>query len=741
MSDTAEDLNQGARVVLWHAADPSIFMGASTEIWLDHAASLFTTAGALATVTLSTNLVGVWNSVDIFDVMELTLSLQEAAAAWSPNPIPLSLAVTCGDVSTRNGALHGAPIDQAHRLSAIAPSAVTLVSDEARQAAAARYLFTRFGDETSAFHAFAVDPEIPRRVDTRSFAKALGAGSMASAHNALLRPFLPLFEKSTGHDTLLIEANSTSRIRNRLSTLAEDQGALVLWISPAPGGLEPLGALRLALAPHYERIESADGLETLCRIAQGAVVAKRDLLEGVCNGLKELAGDKRPWVIVDSPRGVDVATLGLLERLEKKLDFLFIARTPQQQSLPLQLATIDWERVIFGTPDRANLLDVVRQVLGPQTSESIIEHITTVGGESALGVIEAARTFVAEGELILEGDHFRWRTEHLDAVDAAPLDKLMMLRAATLDDSAHRMLEAIASSPRGTEHFLAEVLAEADGLDASARKNAIERLVDERFISSPHKLGIDSEILRAVLVRSMPEARRAELSRGLAEALVTTTHFSGPFASALVSYYLAQGERKQEAAEAMLVAARAAIDAKMFQAGRRLASAAVQQSPSKEVRIEAIELARRTKDQENEASQQGKHSERTVTKILEKAFDEVDDELDLAIADGCSLSSVYRLRALVSLRKGDIPGAFSMYSRARKHVKNTKSARAKSSIALAWILLHDGDHEASVRAALAALANARSENDERGQRVALETMSAIYRALGRDSDANSLIAT
>ncbi len=124
--------------------------------------------------------------------------------------------------------------------------------------------------------------------------------------------------------------------------------------------------------------------------------------------------------------------------------------------------------------------------------------------------------------------------------------------------------------------------------------------------------------------------------------------------------------------------------------------------------------------------------------ILSGRFEEVADQIDLAVAEGRDLAAAHRMRAMLSLAQGDTSAAFGAFEHAREKAGEDLGAQARASLTLAWILLHDGDGDACVRACLGALAAARRMKDPRGEAAAMHTISAAFRAMGRHEEASRI---
>lgn len=354
-----------------------------------------------------------------------------------------------------------------------------------------------------------------------------------------------------------------------------------------------------------------------------------------------------------------------------------------------------------------------------------------------LGVVEAARTLVAAGDLVREEGHFRWRVGPRAGVRAIPLDSLLQERLGALEEAPMRLLEAVCMSPAGTPGLITASVAGHDGLDAERRHDATVALQNEAFVHGGPLLQPTSEHLRRLVLRNMPPARSAELSRFVAEAMTESALVSGPMAQATIGYFLQQGGAPAAAAEAILVAARASLESGLHAAARHLAAAAVQTHPLVEVRTEAGRISRAAAGDEDDAKA-ARVSAIAVNALLAGDLEKVDRTIDAAIAEGRDLAAADRVRAMAFLAKGETENALAAFERARSKAGTDLRARARASLTLAWIRLHSGDVLASIRACLDGLADARRMKDPRGEAAALQTIAAALRSLGRDADADAV---
>lgn len=124
-----------------------------------------------------------------------------------------------------------------------------------------------------------------------------------------------------------------------------------------------------------------------------------------------------------------------------------------------------------------------------------------------------------------------------------------------------------------------------------------------------------------------------------------------------------------------------------------------------------------------------------VRAIRERDFEALEDTMRRALVEGGDEHAVERVRALAELVRGDLAAARRGLREARRRAG---APRARDHLAEALLELGAGEPVAGVRAALAALAVSRRGADPRGEEVALRTLAACYRALGREDEASRL---
>lgn len=730
------------RLIVWHRALDSEREDdvEALSSWTSIARSRLTAAGGEIVTVVGTSVVVSFDTDDQVAAMEACLSLvNEAESLLQPvGGIPIVIGIEISEVVSAPRPV-GLAFDRA-QLFANRGRAGDIILGPYACARADGFLFTRrVGVGPSALRGRALDRRFPRRAWVRRDIERLGVPSVPAMTKKALAPMRALAERSTGVDVVAVRGPIGSGGRDYIRELSSElQPSLVLPITGVPGGLEPLGSLRLCLLSRWvnpEAIAAEFGPrsgETLSRIAVGEAVPRAEVVEAMEQLLSHFRG-RRPWIVLDPIRSIDSATLEVLAAATQSAgDAFVIMRIRDQEELPPMLPPTRELTLPRLTPEAA--LDLAREVVGDAEAATFV---AALGGASQLGVIEAARTLVASAELVFrEQGGFEWRNRPRRATRSAPLESLLSERLAGLEDGPMRLLEAVCVAPHGSPRLLVSAVAALDGLDAEQRRESTATLRREALAVPGSTLSPTSEALRQLVSERMAPARLAELHRYLGAAMARSSTHRGPLVLATVGHYLGLGGEAKKSAQAMLSAAQEALNAGHPRAAVRLAARAVEVHAEQETRDLAAEISGRAAG--STPSEVGKISERAIAALLRGDLQEVERCIETAIADGRDLNAADRLRAMLCLARGELDDAMRVFRRVRDGATSDPSQRARASLTHAWILLHGGDAGRAVRAGMQALAYARAVRDPRGEAAALHTLSACFRALGRPQDADRL---
>jgi hypothetical protein len=575
-----------------------------------------------------------------------------------------------------------------------------------------------------------------------------------------------------GAHRLILRGPIGAGMKEFVDALAQElRPPLVLRLEAVPGALEPLGSLRYALTRRWktrEGVEAAvaplpgDAPQSLAAIARGGAVDRGDAILAVSELLDaHVDGDRRPWVIADPLSAVDSATIGVIaDALATGTEALLLGRVPHDARPPKQLTQRgELEEIPLPMVRVEGAREIAETILGPHTAEDVSRRVAVLGGESPLGVLEAARALIAGGDLVHGGEGFRWRTRARTGVRSIPVEGHIEERVVSLDATSRRILEAVCAAPSGSPSELARSVAMADGIDIDHLADGIERLCVEAFLAPEEPLYATSGMLRAVVVQAMPAPRTGEMYRFIAGAMEAAASKDAEFEKATIGYYLAEGGQEEEGARALIEAGRAAALAGFPRAAVRLAAAAVQYDPSPRTRHAATSLSRSVsthhrasappppqtviaiaEEIEQSATEGESVGASAVASLKDRDFDSVERILDIAIAEGHDRAAAERLRALTELGRGDLEAALFALHKSRDALPRDDSARARTELARAIILLGARHPNLAMRAALTALRLARLAQAPSGERASLKTLSLCYLAMGRVEEAKKFAA-
>lgn len=713
------------------------------------AARLVAVGGDVLT-QLSGTVVATFDPADLGDALDAMLDLADDVDQGE-SPVRLSLGLAIGELGEDGDLTFGAALDRAQALASRGRDGEILLDPEARERAASAFLFSRVvtvgpGGPRGA----AIDRQHPRREPCRDAVRALGEPIVPPAHAALVSALREAATSLTPTRVLLRGAFGEGA-RTSLAALARElQPALVLDLPSVADGLDPLGSLSAAVrlaTPLLPRDLPEPHAQTLRALADGRAVPRDAALAAVVELIAHLArAGQRVWFLLDPVVVLDPASVELVAEATGELGSpaLVVARLPVGAKPPGVLlrggSVIDRVLPPLRTAD-ARAIAVA--LLGPGTDDDVARRVAVLGGDSPIGVLEAARTLVATGELVRRDGGFAWRSAARAGGAAASMESLVGERLAMLDETAYRALEALCLSPEGAPIAIARSVAKSDGMPASAWTRGLETLVAEGLLRPGSLPATPTFLVRTVVREAVQPARASELHRFVADALrAEDPDGVRVFALGTIASHLAEGARPTEASETLLRAATHAREAGFERAAVRLAAAAVRVDPSDTTRRAAAALMASAAA---ESAYPPAHAvsdtvQRAVRAIVARDFDAVERVVEAAVAAGGAPAAADRVRAVAQLARGDVQSALRTLQRNRRRAPDgdTSASAARALLALALVLLNAGDPVPAVRAAVGALASARARNDARGEDAALRTLSSCYRALGRAEDAAKL---
>jgi len=769
--------------------------------WSGEAAAKLEGAGGEILACLGSSVVAAFDPVDVSSVLELALTLvQQAEAAAAEGAPSIALGVTLGEVLAHEGAslaavtFIGLAIDRAQALANRARNGEVVLDSAAQERAGEHFLFSR-SVVVGAVRGAAIDRTFPHKRDCRDAIRLLRAAPLSPPEAVIVQQIEALQSSPGAHRVVLRVGNNAALMALIESARAKMQPPLYLHVGRQAGGLQPLGGLQLALrrclGPVEDKLSVVLGnlgldesvVSALQSISDGAAIERPDAVRAfeallLAAGRSAIRSGEtrpaRPWVVLESLHEIDAASLGVLADagLQAESDVLLLATVASDGHVPAPL-TKGAQVHDLSLPGlrMSEARAVAEHILSLDTGAEVARRVALLGGDTRIGVIEAARTLIAAGDLIHDGQKFAWRTGPREGSGAVSVDALLTERISSLDTAAYRMLEVLCTSAPCAPRSRISTAATFDGLDSADHDRAIRVLRAEGLLDSSGNLEPASSLIRSAFRANMPPARAAELHRYTIDAVRAepVMHDQLCFAQALLGFHLAEGGLEREAAVALLAAARAAVATGFQRSAVRLAAAAVQLDGSPNTRLLASTIARAvdkgatTSDSIRPGSLSvpppsgaltepppiGIRADSTrigedaiqaaIAAIFARDFDAVERCIDTALAAGQSQAAAERLRAMAHLARGNVGDALRTLENAASQ-RDMPRSTPRDSIASALVQLQSGHAGEALRSALDALGNARAHDDRRGQSASLHVLAGCFRALDRRDDAARLQA-
>jgi hypothetical protein len=763
------------RFVLWHRILPPAFEEEETTAaagqWARYVTNEVQGGGGEVISSLAGTVVANFALHELKTAINLALRLL-AEAESQPVPaggLPIAFGLASGDIQRdKDDAGHltnsGSAIDRAQLLANQARAGEVVLDVESREAASRTYLFGRSVSTSSfALHGEAIDRSRPLLEQCR---RSVGLLHPTAVPASIRHALEPIKKAAAGSQTRVFYLKGELGIGARAGVFAlrdELRPPAFLEIGAVPGGLEPLGGLRLALLKAWRTLEPtrqslkktepgvADALKAIACATPPPREAAIHALKATFRALQTEHG--LPWIYINRVGAVDPATLRVLRAAlsDDTVAALLCIRTTES-SVPAGLrglhraATVDLPAL-----DPNEGLLVAAGILGPDANTEIARQLVITGGTTVLGITEAARTMVATGDIVREGNTFVWRDETAERRQHLGPRALLEERFATLDTSSMRFLEIACTALPASSAQVVDAAVALDGIPDGTRRRALEALVNDGLLTPQGKP--DSELLRRAVVQRMPPARRTEAYRFVAHALHTAEPLVGPSMAATVGAYLCEGGNLARGAHAILEAGSLAADNGYTGAAVRLAAAAVQYQPDAETREGASEISRAVrlpsrppKDEEEEErptipipeEELEDPIEEIVRALKEGDHDKFDALIESSIAAGGNLTGAHCLRVVSYVSREDVAAAKQALEAAKKSPNQTPAAVIRIAIASSCLQLARGRGRDAMINALEALAAARAQEDGPGEAAALKMVSATCLAAGLESDANRL---
>jgi hypothetical protein len=769
------------RCVIWHYAG-SYERPEAREEWLRAAFTRLEVAGGEALTLAAGNLVFGFDALDLEDVVELALGLStDAAAAGGVSAVsaiglgPLRRSETSAELPWWFGRV----LDRVQALTQRLVAGEIALDPTAHERVAERYLFLR--GVGSAEHAGQLlDVAHPHSRACREALQLLAPAPLAPSALASFEKLSTALATTEALRVSLRSSDPDEPLEWLARAGAERGGPPSLQLGRQAGGLQPLGALQLALRRRAAGGRSWAELGAPHRTLLDDVLAGRATERGATSAalLALLQADTRPaaapWIVLERLHEIDPASLHVIATLlqASELKLVLCMTLPLDARVPgALLRGAEPVELRIPVPSAQDRCRIAEQVLGLPAGSGVARRVAQLSSASMRGVTEAARTLVSSGDLVHDGTGFVWRAGPRGAGVSIPVDALLSERLKGLSPEAHRVLEALCIAAPDLEAALVDRIVALDGLDAAGASAGRAQLLHEGWIDARGSLGAAASRVVSTVRSDMQPARAAELHRFA--SLVMGEHLTQGFGLGLVAHHHAEGGQTSEAAQALLAAARAAGECGFDKSAVRLAASALQLDGSAENRELAGQLARTyhssppaalqpsatptatTAGGAAEAGGAGEapagvergHSQiasramRTAIRtLLDSDFETAEGLLDTALASGWSAAAVARVRSLSRLAQGDVGAAIRVLQDARSSGAAPESRR-RLHLAEALILMRCGQVEGAICTALDGLSACRRSGDRRGEQAALRVLAVGYRQLKRDADAERIEAS
>lgn len=748
-------------------------------------------SGAEVLALLGATLVLSFDGVELEDAVELARTEVEQLLEQEDG-IAVQIAIGLGEVEVvndpvRGRSFRGTVFDRAQALAHRARAGEIVLDEAAVQRVEERFLFARELIASGA-RGQALDPTHPDKRVCRAALAELAAMPLAQRAEPVLEELL-VIARAPGQQRVALYGELSSAAFELVEHCVRAlEPPLVLWMSRKAGGYQPLGSLCVALRgvwPEDALLVAAPlraEIHDVCSaLLAGASVPRSDVVEalvGLCRTYTR--GGKRPLLVLDSLHEIDPATLGVVAEtvMTPDLDILLVMSVPPGVGVPAQLVPANQlHKLELPTMTAEDGEQIAETLLALPAGSEVAQRVALLGGDSSIGVREAARTLVAAGDLVLRQGRFGWRIAPRSAAGALPLESMITERIAGLGPSAYRVLEGLCVVPPDATRALLDQVLLRDGLPPEEIASGLAQLRAEGFAEGTLSLGLAAAAIHGALRTNMPAARGAELHRFVAQVLGAERTLPG-FGSGELAYHFAEGGLEKEAASALIDAARAAADTGFQRVALRLLATAVKLDSSVDIRRAARELARRvdgslvprggagpppppppagssappaTQDENADDYEELKSEDlkpaifnmaqsamRSAIQALEQEdFDGVERWLDAAVAAGFGKAAAQRVLAITQLARGEMHHATQTLQRAHSD-DAPPSVRARDRLSWALIRMTTGDVLLAVRDALDALALSRRIEDRGGQLAAMHVLAQCYRLLERTPDATRI---
>jgi hypothetical protein len=355
--------------------------------------------------------------------------------------------------------------------------------------------------------------------------------------------------------------------------------ASAIYVAPAGASVEPLGALRRALAralttqPNPFEVSDEQELGPVLDMFLGGIGASIDQAAALVGAFLRARGPTDPpgALLIDDAGDIDAESLEACGQVIASMPspFHVFVRVDATDPLPPALASLHVEREIeLGPLARAEGEALAQGVAGGKLEARAARRIARRSGGAPLAITEALAFGVGAGELTWTADRLGLRTMASLAGKPATTARWISKRAKSTASDERGVLATIAlMGGEAPVESVRDVLATIE--PAIAVDEEVKKLVAARLLvpSQPGWMALPSRTHRETIADLLDEAPRKALSRAIADALEQS---EGELGCAEAANHAVKGGDGERGARLALRAARAAQAAGMAKSANRL---------------------------------------------------------------------------------------------------------------------------------------------------------------------------
>ncbi len=529
-----------------------------------------------------------------------------------------------------------------------------------------------------------------------------------------------------------------------LADLADAHGWAQLMVSAPPFG-EPLGALRRAVlrarTEHGEPALAPEHTSLLDSLLAGEgldVVDSATLLGAWFSG-----APTGGLSLLDGAGEIDADTLSALAQSCADGHLSIVARLGFSENLPGPLAelALAGEVVIDGL-DRDQALELAKQFCAGALYDRAAARYITARGGTPLGVKLTLCDGLENAALVWDPERALLRARGTARGPAAPLEEMVLARAARLDPESSAVIRVLAVLGGEAEHSELELI-------VTQIHGAVELAKILAELATAHWVRIEGELValtshlyRRALLSSLAPESLLELHRAIASVFEASTR---PLAAASASLHALLGGRggdaerlaRQAAASAEAAGLAATSEALEEYARTRAQEPLTSRALAGPWSWDAPPASRRF----SALSELGPASEdapsgRAAVALREGDLATIDEIVRSLRAEATDSALADRLEAMAGLARGETGAPLGLLRNAKERTKDAGAVeRSRAALALGIALAAAGRETDALLEALDALARAREAADDRGERACSRFLAQLSRGAGDEAAA------